>query len=303
MPEGRQGPIKDFRGSRFEVSTNTRDPNLQTVFSDPYGTLVQLGLSIPSPVPTYYTSGSFNTPWANRYLALLVSVKFAEGESARLVGMRQRVLIGEYISNGEGNLKYNYPVYTPVVTPEWHFQDGNISWHLRKVPLSRIPTANAGNAAELSYRDSDTPCILFENPPADAGGYAPPYGGYPPGDVVIPEFGNFHDIRFPWQQNGQAWESLDIEIQGPCAINLYASIQQTNPDSRVTLPLGDIPLSVLVPEEQFIQNFTNAVYTRIAGSLIFERANLYAEAKQLNPCDNPAYSSALIRPPRKLRSA
>jgi hypothetical protein len=110
------------------------------------------------------------------------------------------------------------------------------------------------------------------------GGYAPPYAGRPPGTVLIPEFGNFHDLRFPWKDD-HAWESLDIEVEGPCAIELYASVQQTNPSTRPILDLTSLGgcCCGLPPEEQFIQTFTNAVYTRIAGSLIFEEANFVPE--------------------------
>lgn len=270
---------EERRGSRFEISTNTRDPNLQLVFADPYGSLTQLGIPIPVGIPSFYSQN-----YANRYLFLLVSVKFAEGETARLVGMRQRVLIGTSVPNGEGDLAYNYPIYIPQTTPDWHFSDANISWHLRRVPQLGGGLANAGNAAELAFRQSDTPSLLFENAPGDVGGYGPPDGGRPPGDVVIPELANFHDLRFPWS-NDHAWDSLDIEIQGPCAINLYASVQQTNPDTRPALS-GSATL--LLPEEQFIATYTSAIYTKIAGSLIFERPNLYAEAPQLPSCDNPA---------------
>ena len=257
------------RGSRFEVSTNSRDPSLQLVFSDPSpGSLTQLGLSIPAAVPAYYPQ-----TWANRYLALLVSVSFTYGQAARLVGMRQRVLIGETLTQGEDELTYN--VYTAQTTPDWHFSDGNIAWMLRRVPLGRQFTASPSNTAELQFRSAQTPAILFENPPGVGNGYAPPNGGMPPGDVLIPDLGCFHDLRFPWQ-GFQAWDSLDIEIRGPCRVELYASIRQTNPESRPALASpSTAQLAVLPPEEQFIAQYTNAVYTRIAGSLIFERASLY----------------------------
>jgi hypothetical protein len=250
--------------------------------------LTQLGLAIPSAIPTFYPQ-----VYANRYLALLVSVKFAVGETARLVGMRQRVLLGTSLPPGGESSNPNYPIFFPQVTPEWHFQDGNISWHLRRVPLQGVYNSNEFDGAESSFRVSDTPCILFENAPAQLGGYAPPNGGVPPNDVLLPEFGDFHDLRFPWV-NDHAWDSLDIEVQGPCAINLYASIKQTNPSTRLTIPSGTCACP-LPPEEQFIQQFPTAIYTRIAGSLIFERANLYAEAKQIEPNNNPAFPPSVIK--------
>lgn len=229
-----------------------------------------MGISVPSTIPSFYPY-----PWENRYLFLLASQKFAVGQSARLVGMRQWGAIGEIV--GETEEATGYPVYSELVTPSWHFPDGNISWHLRRVALQKIYTANSFNAAELSYRTSDTPTLLYQNAPSQLGGYAPPYAGRPPGTVLIPEFGNFHDLRFPWKDD-HAWESLDIEVEGPCAIELYASIAQTNPDTRPTIPtLTTTQIALLPPEEQFVAAFPNAVYTRIAGSLIFEEANFVPE--------------------------
>lgn len=219
---------------------------------------------------------------------LLASRKFTYGESARLVGMRQRVLIGGVIS-ADGSDASN--IYMPQTTPEWHFSDANISWHLRRVPLEDIYNYNVFNDSELMFRTADTASLLYENAPLQTGGYAPPNGGQPPGDVVIPEFGNFHDLRFPWV-NDNAWKSLDIEIQGPCAINLYASIQQTNPSTRPVLPPGltAAQLALLPPEDQFVYTFApfGIVYTRIAGSLIFETANMVPEQPEMIQGSEPS---------------
>lgn len=265
------------RGTRFEVSTNTRDPSLQLVYADPYGSLTQLGLSVPAAIPSFYPA----TPWANRYLALLVSVKFVNGEVARLVGMRQRVLIGETDTTDSGS---SWLAYQAQTTPEWHFSDANVSWHLRRVPLEQIYTSNVNNAAESMFRTAQTPAILYENAPGQAGGYGPPNGGLPPGNVLIPEFGDFHDLRFPWADD-RAWDSLDIECRGPCAINLYASIQQTNPDTRPDIndqSYTAAQLALLPPEDQFVAAFSSAVYTRIAGSLIFETEDMYGPTGEVS---------------------
>lgn len=264
------------RGTRWEVSTSTNDYSLQTVFADPYGTINQMGLAIPSSIPTFNAAPL----WANRYLVLLASAKFTYGEKFRLVGMRQRVLIGEILGASES--RTGFPVYMPQTTPEWHFSDGDISWHLRRVPLQQVYSANVNNAAALAFRVADTPALLFENAPSEGGGYAAPNGGQPPGNVLIPEFGTFHDVRFPWVDD-HAWDSLDIEGEGPCAIQLYASIQQTNPSSRPKLStvIGTSLTTVLPPEDQFVLAYPNAVYTRISGSLIFESPSMHC--KELDP--------------------
>lgn len=288
------------RGTRFEVSTNTRDASLQLVFSDPSGALTQLGIAIPKAVPT-----DSATAWENRYLIQLVSVSFAEGERARLVGMRQRLLIGQLLGSTPA-----VPVYTDVKTPDWHFTDGNVSWHLRRLSLEDTFVPNVNNAAEQMFRTSGGPALLFEQDPVT--GYTPPNGGKPPGNAVIPEFGTFHDLRFPWQDD-EAWDSLDVEIEGPCRIVLYVSVRQSDPVTRPSLNLNQEGLStdainVILPEERFIQSFTNAIYTRVAGSLIFEGANFYPEPYEItDPVPSyafkegcaPSTPSAAEPPPEK----
>jgi hypothetical protein len=129
------------------------------------------------------------------------------------------------------------------------------------------------------YRRAKSPALLYENAPSQPGGYAPPDGGQPPGNVLIPEFGNFHDVRFANWTSDHAWDSLGIEVMGPCRIQLFASVQQTDPSTRPApyTPFTAAQLAVLPPEEAFIQAFPLSVYTRIAGSLIYETASMLPE--------------------------
>jgi hypothetical protein len=280
--------LKGTRGTRFEVSTNTRDSSLQLVFADPYASLTQLGIAIPAAVPNFYptTQGATPQPWANRYLILLASQGFTYGQVARLVGMRQRVLIGTTVGGGEGHPDAIYPTYIAQTTPEWHFSDANISWHLRRVPLEKRNVSNANNAAEQQFRQAQNPAVLFENPPGVGAGYAPAFAGQPPGNVLSPEFGTFHDLRFPWATD-QAWRSVDMEFEGPCRIEFYASVQQTDPDTRPNINDTGITaaqLLTLPPEEQYVAAFEDAIYTRIAGSLIFEMAAMHKSPRAMIEC-------------------
>lgn len=248
----------DGRGSRHEVSTASRDPSLQLVKGDPYGTLTFMGLPVP---PTPPTTAS------NRYLFLLASAQFNMNHVARLVGIRQFVTIGALVPNDEqGTI---YPIERPIVTPNWHFSDANISWHLRRYELQPNANFSEFNRSGTSFKNSSTPSLLFVKSPLEVGGYVPPL---PPGNVVVPDLGNFHDIRFPWEDD-HAWDSLDIEIEGPCTIGLFASVQQTVPATRATLALpSPLPggIDCLDPEDAFILNFPLSVYKRVAGALIFE---------------------------------
>jgi len=201
----------------------------------------------------------------------------------------------------------NYPLEREVTTPFWKFVDGNISWHLRRIgPLYQNTTATTKNSESMQFLYGQTPALLFQNLPSDFGGYVPPYGGQPPGNALIPDLATFHDIRFPWWSN-QAWHGLDIEIEGPCDIALFASVLQTNPLTRTPLviPPG-VPLRTLQPEDAFIATpanpadprqqigpAPNAVYARVAGSLIFEEPNMISTPLQL--MESVMEESALCR--------
>lgn len=232
-----------------------------------------MGLPVPpAPPPT----SSSNT----RYMFQLARAQFNAGQVARLVGMRQYVTIGQGVENGEDSTVY--PIERPIVTPSWRFPDGNISWHLRRFELQPNTNANTHNRSGLSFRNSGTPALLYTRAPDEMGGYA---SVRPPGNVVIPDLGNFHDIRFPWLSD-RAWDSLDIEIRGPCSIGLFCSVQQTDPDSRVTLALTTPPaggFGCLNPEDAFLLNFPDTVYTRVAGSLIFEDVAMLRDLSDPQP--------------------
>jgi hypothetical protein len=129
--------------------------------------------------------------------------------------------------------------------------------------------------------DAQTPALIYSTSPAEVGGYAPP--GKVPGVPLIGQLGTFYDLRFGWRDD-HAVSSLDTEIEGPCEIALYASIDQTDPGSRTTLVVpGSLPggPNGLGPEDAFVANFPDAIYWRIAGSLIFEEDQMYGEAEGL----------------------
>lgn len=263
-----------WRGARIEISTVGFDQDLQMVGSDPYGSPYWVGQRIPTTV----------LPNNGRYLYICSFARFGANRKARLVGARQMVVIGQYIATSSGDNTVNYPLLRQVTTPFWRFPDANISWHLRRVPPGQQMIYNTSNAEGLQFRYGTMSTLLYEV----ASPYTAPYGGLPPGVPLVPDLGTFHDIRFPWQ-NGD-FDSLDVEIQGPCDIVLFASVKQTNPNTRTPLVLpSGVPLDVLGPEDGFIASLEsaaggfaqqrgpapNAVYWSVAGSLIFEEENFY----------------------------
>ena len=257
-----------LRGSKVEISSVGFDTSLQGVGADPSGSGYNVGIRVPST-----TLDGIQ----NRYMFMLAKIKVGAFKKVRLTGIRQLVTIGLMVPNGATN----YPLEFEVTSPFWRFTDGNISWHLRRVPQGYQQTANIYNREGLQFMDAQTPALLYSNAPTEAGGYAPP--GKIPGVPLIGQLGTFYDLRFGWR-NDQAATSLDTEIVGPCEIALYASIDQTDPGSRTTLVVpGSLPggFGGLGPEDAFVANFPLAQYWRIAGSLIFEEDQMSGEAEGL----------------------
>jgi hypothetical protein len=269
------------RGSRFEVSTQGRDPALALIKGNPYGTVTGPGLIIPATPPATNTS-------SNRYLFLLAQWQVNVGELVRLVGIRQYLTLGALVPQVEfEETVYNYVAELPITSATWHLADANVSWHLRRVDLQPNLNQSPFNKPNYMFRQPVTPALMFENDFTQAGGYKPPFGGRPPGNTLVSDLGSFQDIRFPWQSN-QAWDQLDVEVRGPCMVALFASVQQSTPGTRPTLSLPEGYIAGgLPPEEVFLQNFPSAVYYRIAGSLIFERPGFYADESNVEPWHYP----------------
>lgn len=272
-----------MRGSRYEVSTTGFDPSRQAIGSDPDGSPYNVGIRLPGP-PT--TGG---VPNGQRFMIMLAQARFGGNRKARLVGMRQLITIGALINSvpGPPPTGTNYPVEFQIKTPFWSFTDGNVSWHLRRVPIMNIQTNNTNNTDTAQFQYSRTPAIMFQTGfvAGDvAAGYTAPFGGRIPGTSLTPELGNFPDIKGNWTSD-TSWYSLDIEIEGPCDIALMASVKQTTPASRPVLvpPLPLFPggSSNITPEDGFLLNFPTAQYFRIAGALAFEEEQFVAEPRGL----------------------
>lgn len=279
-----------------EFGTTGVDEALQGLTSSPYptrGTPSYLGLRIPDAIG--------GTPATNRYLFCLATFSTKGG---RIRGIRQALTIG---FGGGANIER--PVKMWVVTPDFRFSDGNVSWHLVKEPSQRlvnqIPTTDAQSWA---YLQSQSPAMLyktFTNSNVVPGTFVPTIGNgrpviydqgltaYTPPDVStnwtgIGGLGVFYDLRFPWH-NANAWNAVDIPVDSGW-YSFYASVLQTNPGTRQTLTYPTAPTSgdananldfgAASPEEAFVGNWAAASgegvvnpgirYWSIAGSLILE---------------------------------
>jgi hypothetical protein len=258
---------------RFELISRGIDDALQGITSDPFGSLSRTGLRVPALV---------NTP-ATRYLFQLASFEVAEGRRARVVGLRNGYSIGYRQAN---------PIYVNefwVESPIWSFVDGNVSWHLRIMPLNFPFRPRPGPIApplqNFSFETADGSSLLYQVAgfPAPSGfyttlnRYTPPNRGMPWGNPLGASLGNFNDLKVKWN-DGANWHALDLPVEGPCRVALFASVLQTMPNNgetgrpTLTVPGGTVatfPLG-LGAEEQFLQKFTNAIIWRVAGGLMVE---------------------------------
>ena len=261
---------------KIEIASAGFDEGLQGIGGDAFGGTSAVGLRVPT-----LASGSPTTP--KRYLFMLAAFSVSENAQARIVGMRQMTRIGfRQPPGGEvPAASAPYTVTQLVEDPAWRFQDGNVSYHLQRLgpPNSQgfpsVPSAT--DLRNLVNGFSMTPALLYSKITVvgpqyvNLTEYLPPNGGNPWGTPL----GSGHqntilDIRAPWAES-TGWISLDMELEGPDTVALFASVFQTDPLVRPTLvtPTPFFPEG-LSREEQFLKNFPNAIYWSVAGSLIVE---------------------------------
>jgi hypothetical protein len=261
---------------QWEIATTGADEYLQLIGSDPFGSVSSVGLRVPF-APT--------TDPKKRYLFLLASFTLAEGEHARISGFRQLVTIGSTQSYGSGTSEGSIVIEQEVRSPFWRFQDGNVSWHINTVGTpnaSEIPqTPGNGPVDCASFKQywADGPALLYgpPAPPKPEGNvytnvvdYVPPNGGKPYGTASDSKLGTMYDLRTQWLTHG-GWSALDIPVIGPKTVAFFASVRQTNPETRHALVVPS-PFygGGLSPEEQFLLNFPGAQYWRVGGALRVE---------------------------------
>ncbi len=263
-------------GTRFEVSSVGWDENLIGVGGGPAGGAHSMGLAVP-PMATPHGDRR------RRYLFELAFARFASGMRARLRGLRQYLEIGTLLTGAGG---CQYPLNIEVTSPRWRFVDGNVQWSVMRVqPLD--PFYDTRDIDSLKAIYGTAPALLYSTPPAAIDNtYAPPWGGVPEGTPVAGDLGGFTDLRYPWQ-SPRAWDDVDILIEGPCDVVFFASVFQTDPNTRCdpALPQGVSASTVtgMGREDAFLANFPTTVYTRIGGAMTFEIEDTAAGAVP-DPC-------------------
>ena len=273
---------------RLEVSTAGIDEALQNVSPQ-----VWTGLRIP---PVLASNALPSTQ--PRYLFTLCSVTFSEG--IKLIGLRQGLTIGMDANEGTAPER---PIEQFVRTPTFKFPDGNVVWHLRlERQPQRVVQTPPTDTQSWKFLQSDSPAMLYKTATFSAGNFDPATGAplfYNVGLTAytapsIEQFegvaglGTFYDLRFPWQDSS-SWRSFadgpdgGIDIPGGGRLSFYATVQQTNPATRVqpTKTMTTLSSSNL-PEEAFIQDYqinagggiANAlgpIFWRVMGSMIVEK--------------------------------
>jgi hypothetical protein len=276
------------RPRQVEIASSGFDEYLQLVGGDPFGGTNSVGLRVPTlATPTLPAGGA-----QLRYLFNLASFTVGDGACVRLRGYRQLVTLGYAQPLGSEEDASVYVVEQEVTSPYWRFTDGNISWHIHVFGGPNAADVPKGVTAPftdvvrdtVSYKRywADSPCLLYGPGSGIAPGgiypniatYIPPNNGKPWGSAIASKQGTFYDLRTPWRTHG-AWDSLDIPVRGPATVAFFASVRQSNPSTRLALIPphgleGTFYAGGLSAEEQFLQNFPNAIYWRVGGSLILE---------------------------------
>lgn len=278
---------------RIEIVSSGVDEFLQTIGSDPYGGTSWPGLRVPRTATALLSNVSVATPATKlRYLFMLASFTIPEGARARIVSLRTSWTLGAV----QGEPAAPRLVEQIVTNPFFRLADGGVSFHLHQ----SAPTANhwSGNAQgvitnltpppvtlpdmpNLVFRNSRMPAMLFETIsyaaatafyPTGVTAYVPPNGGLPWGDTIATGYGTFQDLRMQYAA-GNDWGNVDIPVEGPATVQLFASVRQslgTSAPGRTVLAPPSTPLNFpagLSPEEQFLLNFPSAIIWRVAGTL------------------------------------
>jgi hypothetical protein len=266
---------------RFVVTSTGIDESLQGYGGDAFFNRAAIGLR----VPTLATSWAGNiTNATGRYLFNLVSFSTPANSCGRIRGWRKLLTIGfDAAPTGAGSHRF---VELEVVTPNWRFPDGNVSWHLMDAGppnATGIPEVGKGPSDfdNVSFRISLSSAMVYETITLPAKStnyvsltqYAPPNGGKPYGLPLSAGIGGDMLTQETSWRDPNAWNSLDIPWEGARTVFGYASVRQTSPTTRMALPAPAAFFSNgLPPEEQFLLTFPTApiVYWRVGMQLICE---------------------------------
>jgi hypothetical protein len=243
--------------SIVEMVTESFDPDLLGVGSSPWqGDASSIGIRVPTGPTRFQTE---------RYWFRLLQVQIDKRRAIIIRGIWQYATIRASAQSSTPPC-HGVPVELEVTSPGWHFQDANISWHLRlenhKFTPESIYDANQPNGASPSVSGQDA-ALLYVPPFLP---YRPPGAGLPPG-AAVDFLGTWRDLRYQDPSSNE----LAIAVLGPGRLTFYASVHQTNPIERCPII---VPPGVGRPEDQFVAAYealgVPVTYGRVAGGLAVE---------------------------------
>lgn len=281
--------------ARFEQATAGLSVDMQGLGASGYGEQSWLGLEWP--LAPWQDPSEGNPLGVGRYLAVLDQFYVPTFARKRLRGAR--LLRSLRALTNPGAITDDVPPrYTELLVRDnfaFHFPDSAISFHLRIIERASFRQGPGPfDTDSFAFRFLRTsPAILYENasfPAANIGvdgkpdyyqlltGYVPPNRGRPYGKG-LGNWGTFYDVgRAPWN-SGHAWSSLDMVVDGPATVAIFAALLQTNGTGQalpghpartpITLPQTLID-SGISREEAFAVNWSNAFEGRVAASLVVE---------------------------------
>lgn len=279
---------------RSEFTSVGIDEALQGVGSDGWGSQSWTGLRVPT-LPTPAARPDL------RYLFQLCSFQLSDGETCRIIGIRNGWSMGfnQVVNPGQATETHRI-VEQWVEGPLFKGPDFNISWNLRKLTINEPRRANPAQVFDpvvgwlqgTAFQTSDTPALLYRTIGGVAGnpfytalvGYIPPNNARPWGRPLAADLGEFMDLKVKWS-DASNWHALDIPVVGPARVVFYCTVQQSNPTTRTELVVpggttANFPLG-LSSDEQFLSKWAlevnKPIVWRVAGALAmrFEDFNQY----------------------------
>jgi hypothetical protein len=259
--------------TRVELVSAAYDPDYEGIGSSPVvGDLGGTGIRVPA---------TATVDQRHRYLFRLCGKEIPAGKMMIVRGLRQLVTLrADYTITGEvpGQPLGTFVFEREVTSPGWHFNDGNVSFHLKYTtqvqsvrsvfdPLQLPGTSPSTFGVDTAFLYTPNPLGPFLGP------YNPPGAGIPPGRDVD-WLGTLRDVRYPWDNTD--W-SLSVPCYGPGVVTLWASVFQTNPTTRIAPPQQVPPApwtdpisDAYRPEDLFLIQHPTCKYGRVGGALLLD---------------------------------
>jgi len=283
---------------RIEIAAYGVDETKQISGTSPFGGASWLGLRVPTLATATIAAANGTPPWQNRYLFLAAAFSVGAGSRCVLRGYRQYHAIGALLAPGEGGI-FGRPLIREVTTPGWSFPDATMTTHIRRLgpPNAQgLPKFRPSPLDGLNFRRgfSMQSALLYEAITLPAGdpyyvdltAYTPPNGGRPYGTPLRdhPEGGTILGLDTEWRSHG-AWDSLDLEVEGPDTVCAFVSVAQTTTSAYATpAPSGNYG-NGFSPEDQFCINAAQlslaAIEWTVGCSLIVEVDSLKADVRAI----------------------